>query len=520
MNKFKQKLSAYFRGRNFTSLVLVSIVICAVVFLNMILYMLTSAFGWYLYSPEELDLSITDSSDALFADAESGMEVTVTFCMFESELKEHSTGSFVYKTALQFAERYPDLIKLKYANIYTRVYDDLERTPFNPDAYAKGTYPDGTEYDNIILPTSVIFECKQTDGASVVWQDYKVVTDVYTSTGFGSFSTLASDGSSITETSYNGEEVFASMVHWVMTKEHGTAYVTVGHGEIADPSLSSALTSAGYYVKYLDLKEEDVPTDAEIVVISNPRHDFERGASGTDTELERLESYRNRGGSFYVTLDPLADKLVNLEGFLSGYGLSVEYNEADGERALVKDTVSGIPGDGFTLIASYAKDGTAADMKAKSESDGGGVLLRALSPITVDKSKGAEALLYSSSAAVLHRAGATVDTAGSYPLAAISTYENRDGSESKLFLSAGIYLTSSDNMITEGYSNKSFLYSLFDVFFEKGNMPYGCRSVVYENTLLENLTMGTATAFTAAMLAIPVLLAAVGTVVLVRRRNR
>ena len=77
MNKFKQKLSAYFRGRNFTSLVLVSIVICAVVFLNMILYMLTSAFGWYLYSPEELDLSITDSSDALFADAESGMEVTV-----------------------------------------------------------------------------------------------------------------------------------------------------------------------------------------------------------------------------------------------------------------------------------------------------------------------------------------------------------------------------------------------------------------------------------------------------------
>ena len=201
-------------------------------------------------------------------------------------------------------------------------------------------------------------------------------------------------------------------------------------------------------------------------------------------------------------------------------GLSVEYNEADGERALVKDTVSGIPGDGFTLIASYAKDGTAADMKAKSESDGGGVLLRALSPITVDKSKGAQALLYSSSAAVLHRAGATVDTAGSYPLAAISTYENRDGSESKLFLSAGIYLTSSDNMITEGYSNKSFLYSLFDVFFEKGNMPYGCRSVVYENTLLENLTMGTATAFTAAMLAIPVLLAAVGTVVLVRRRNR
>ncbi len=520
MNKFGQKLSAYFRGRNFTSLVLVSTVICAVVFLNMILYMLTSAFGWYLYSPEELDLSITDASDELFADAQEGMEVTVTFCMFESELKEHSTGSFVYKTALQFAERYSNLIKLKYANIYTRVYDDLERTPFNPDAYAKGYYPDGTEYENIIYPTSVIFECKQTDGGRVVWQDYMVLTDLYTSTGFGNFSTLASDGSSITETSYNGEEVFASMVHWVMTKEHGTAYVTVGHGEIADPSLSSALTAAGYFVKQLDLKEEDVPSDAELLVISNPRHDFERGSSGTDTELERLESYRNRGGSFYVTLDPLADKLTNLEGFLSDFGLSVEYNEEDGERALVKDTVSGIPGDGFTIIATYSEDGVAADMKAKTESRGGGVLLRALSPIVIDSSKGAEAVLYSSSAAVLHRAGNTVDSEGSYPLAAVSVHENRDGSKSRLFLSAGIYLTSSDNMITEGYSNKSFVYSLFDVFFEKGNMPYGCRSVIYQNTLLENLTMGTATAFTVVLLMIPALLAVLGTVVLVRRRNR
>lgn len=518
MNKIKKKLSAYFKSRNFSSLLLVSIVICAVVFLNMILYTLTNAFGWYLYSPEEIDLSISDASDALFEDVPTGVEVTVTFCMFESELREHATGRYVYRTAKQFAEKYPDLITLKYANIYTKVYDDAESTRFYPEKYAKGTYPDGEEYENLIYPTSVIFECRQTDGGNVIRESFKVVTDTYTSVGFGDFSTLESASGSVTETSYNGEEVFASMVNWVITKEHGTAYVTMEHSELADPSLYRALTYAGYYVRELNLKEESVPSDASLLVISNPRHDFERGAPGTVTEYERLVEYRERGGSFYVTFDPLADKLPVLESFLADFGVSMDYT--DGERALVKDTVSGIPGDGFTLVAKYGDSELAEAMKAKTEADRGGVLLRALAPIELDADKGAVGILYSSPAATLHRGGGTVDSNGSYALAATSIYENRSGEKSRLFFTAGVYLTSSDNMITEGYSNKSFLYSLFEEFYGQGKMPYGCRSVIYENTLLENLTMGTATVFTVIMLAIPTLLLAVGVVVIIRRKNR
>lgn len=517
MNKLKKRFTAFFRGRNFSSMVLVALVVSAVVLVNMIMYALTNAFGWYIYTPEEIDLSISSASDELFSDVEDGTKVTVTFCMFEAEVRDHTTGSYVYNTAKQFAERYPDLIELKFANIYTRVYDDAERTPFDPTVYAKGKYElSGEEYDNLILPTSVIFECKQTDGEQLIRHSYQVITDASTSTGFASFSTISNDEGGLTETSYNGEEVFASMVNWVLNDNHGVAYVTTGHGEIADVSLSRALTCAGYYVKTVNLKEESVPSDAQLLVISNPKYDFERG-SGVTTEYERLTEYKNRGGNFYVTIDPMADKLPVLEGFLSEFGVSVEMT--DGERAIVKDGSKGITTDGFTFVADFADSDKGGAMSALS-SEYGSVIVRKLSPISLDGTKGAEGLLYSSSSSVLDRGGSTVDTKGTYPIAAISEQDNRDGSKARLFFSAGIYLTASDNMITEGYSNKNFMYSLFDVFYEKGDMPYGCRSVIYENQILENLTMGTARAFTAVMLAIPALIIVFGAVVLIRRKNR
>jgi hypothetical protein len=51
-------------------------------------------------------------------------------------------------------------------------------------------------------------------------------------------------------------------------------------------------------------------------------------------------------------------------------------------------------------------------------------------------------------------------------------------------------------------------------------MPYGCRSVIYNEQILENLTMGEARTYTAFILAIPVIIAIVGAVILIRRKNR
>ena len=97
---------------------------------------------------------------------------------------------------------------------------------------------------------------------------------------------------------------------------------------------------------------------------------------------------------------------------------------------------------------------------------------------------------------------------------------NPGGKDGKLFVIPSIYLTAADALIANGYSNKDFVYSVFEEIAETENLPYNCNTVIYDTQTLENLSMGTARIYTAALLAIPAIVAAVGIVVIVKRKNR
>ena len=317
MGKFKQKFTTMLRGRNFASGLLVAIIIAAVVFLNIICYTLSSYFKLYFYVPEEVDFSISDTFREKFTDASErlGKRVTVTFCMDESDLKSHSTGEYVYQTAQKFAEKYPSLITLRYVNIYRM--SDADGNDVSEELKTYSTDAKGNPTS--IKPHSVIFS---TDSS------FRVVTDGLTNVGFSDFYTL---DSSSNVTSYKGEETFAAMVSWVLSEKHGTAYFTVGHGETASASLYSVLTAAGYYVDTVNLrdsKSSGVPSDAELIIISNPINDFEKSSAGSSvtfvtSELDRLRSYRDNGGAIFVTLDSYSTRLYALYEFLGEYGISL-----------------------------------------------------------------------------------------------------------------------------------------------------------------------------------------------------
>ena len=83
-----------------------------------------------------------------------------------------------------------------------------------------------------------------------------------------------------------------------------------------------------------------------------------------------------------------------------------------------------------------------------------------------------------------------------------------------------IYISVADALITNGYANKEFLFASFEYLFGAKGMPYGCRAVLYDTQTLENLTMGTARLYTAIILAIPTAIAVVGSVIIIRRKNR
>ena len=506
MNNIKKKIKDTLGTEGFSASTMTALVLAVVFVLNVLLYTIVELFGLYLYSPPSDDLTISGATDSLFASAvEDGKKVKISFCLSEDEVKNHDTGGFVYITAKYFEERYPEFIELDYVNIITRRNKNGEIVSLSK--YQTDMQGNATP----IYGTSVIFECGN---------NYRVVTDTASVAGYSPFFTLNSDGE---VTSYNGEEVMASMIAWVLADEHKSAYFTQYHGETADIAFSNLLSCAGYYVDVIDLRKNEVPDDADLLIISNPTSDFEaaREGSGIRAEIDRLKTYASRGGSIYVELDPYVKTLPVLEGFLSECGIGFSSTVSDSGKKLrnmIKDPRNAITTDGFTLVTDFSDDALAKKISENvSKYTDGDVMVREASALEL--SKNAKPLLVTSTAAVLEAGGQTVSSASPFCVAAYAEVAYEEAT-AKIFVIPSIYLAVSDSLTTDGYSNKDFVYSLLEEYFGAENLPYGCNTVLYDTQMLENLKMGTAKLYTALIMLIPVAVAAVGAVVIVRRKNR
>ena len=485
-----------------------ALVIALVAVVNIILFAVVEAFGLYLYHTEEHDLSLSGMTDELFAEAISeGKTVKISFCYPEDEVKLHSVGSFVYQTAKYLDERHGDFIELDYINLVTKRNAAGELVADKLAKYKK----DMKGNDTAIYESSVIFEC---DG------NYRVVTDTYSTAGYADFYTLDSSG---VMTSYNGEEVMAGMISWVLSDTHKTAYFTQYHGEVVDLSFANLFALAGYYVDVIDLRRSEVPEDADLLVISNPTGDFQQGAVGTGvrSEIERIESYLEKGGDLMVFLDPYVKTLPVLESFLARQGISFASTETENGKILrniVKDYSDAITTDGFMIVANYADSplGNAIKNTVSAHSDGN-IIINQVSALEL--SGDAKPVLISSSSSVAEAGGVTVDRNGSYCIAAYTEREV-EGNKYSVMVMPSIYVAVSDSLVTRGYANKDYIFSIFDNLYGSDSMPYGCNAVLIDTTTLENLTMGAAKLYTAALLAIPALIGVVGAVVIVRRKNK
>ncbi len=506
--------------------------IVAVVLVNIVLYSLTAINGWYIAYAEELDLTVSGNTDALFADAmASGRKVDIIFCMPEDELALHQTGKDVLNTAKQFEERYPDFISLKFYNIRTMQDQDGNIVDFSKYQY------DGLGREVTLHKGSVIFSSSVRDAAGLEREDFTVLSNAYNGVPFVDFYHIDAEGYI---TAYNGEETLASRILWTLSDEHKIAYFTTGHGESVDVAFTNMLASAGYYFNMIDLvrydlyrssaiedKDELIGKDgldldrAGLVIISNPTADFAKGKDGVRTELDKLEQYLAEGGSVYVTLDPYASKLDNLEALLADYGMKLSVSkDSDGNsvRNIVKDSKNAITTDGYTFVANYPEGDIG---KALNEKTGAfvadDVVVKNVGAIELSGT--AKPVLVASSAAITVADGSKTDGEGSYCVAAIS--EKTVGAKTaRVYLSSGVYLTASDAVISDSYANRNFVYALFDTFFGASVAPYGCKVVPYETGVLEDLTMGTARIYTAFIMAVPVILTVVAVVINKRRKNR
>ena len=517
MENFKKKLLKALRGENFSANAVMALIIGLIIAFNVIVYALTVSYSLYLYSPNTDDYSISGSTDAMFAAAEAdGHSLKVIFCVPLNEAGVPDTtatevASFYY-TAREFKARYPEFIELEFVNIYTKKI-------YGEDGKETGEFADLSKYqdkaaDGSLMPlgeVSVIF---------VSDVSHKAVSDIGAS-AFIYDPTSNSSG----YTAYNGEEFFAAMTTRVLRADpEPSAYFTSYHGETTDVVFATMLSNAGYKVNMIDLRKSEIPEDAGLVVISNPVKDFEKAAEGSKvrSEIERLETYIQNGGNIYVALDPYADKLHVLEAFLEEYGISVSSEERDGKlyRNIVKDSSNAITVDNFTMVTDFASNELAYEISdTVSKYTDTSVIIKECAALEL--SGNARELLISSPQSSLHAGKNVTDTNGGYCVAAVSTYTNKDGETGTVFVTPGVYLTASDSLLSDGYANRNFIYSLLDHAFGCETVIYGCDPIyIQNNNTLKNLTMKEARIYTAIIMTVPAALAVFGVVMYVRRKNR
>lgn len=510
MKNIKGKIGETLSGERFSSSVLTATLIAVILVANTVIYTLFSYFGWQISATAVEDFSISDNMDEVMERAASvGEKVTVLFCYPEKNVKEHGTGGYVYRTAKEFEKRYPDSVELKYVNIITNVTDD-------------GSYLDVSKYavdsDGNTMPitkTSVIF---------IYGDNHRVVTDTATDAGYASFFVLDYSGTDPVPIAYNGEEVMAANICWVLEDEHKTAYFTTGHGEIIDPAFADIISRAGYKIGVIDLKTAEIPEDADLLIISNPRTDIEASleGSGANAESDRIKHYLETGGNLYVSLNSLAKEQKVLEGILADCGISLSYAEnEDGEKALniVRDTADTIALSGYTIVAGYADtdDGGWLSENVSKYSDGK-VIISDVAALLL--SGGAKPVLVSSSASQLFAHGVETDNKGGYTVAASAEIVGKNGEVGTVFVVPSTYLATTASLVTNGYANKDFVYSILERFYGCSQLPYGTSIISFRTPMLEGLTMKTANIYTAIIMAIPAAVAVTCAVVLIRRKNR
>ena len=511
MEKNKTKLAALFSSRGLMSTATSALLIGIVIAVNVIVYALTVGFGLYIVpKTETYDLSLSGETDALFADAiENGEKIEVLFCRSEDKMPSSMTDAtdnlgVFYLTACEFLERYPDLISFEFVNILTRRNSkgetiDLSKYQIKDE--------NGTIYP--IIESSVIF---------VSGDRHKTIADAV-GTSFVYDETVSTNS----YTAYCGQEIFAAMAAWVLKEEHKTVYFTSYHSESIDSALGNMISCAGYEMKIINLRREPVPEDAAMVVISNPKTDFERAAEGSSvrSEIERLKTYVEGGGKIYVSLDPFVGKLPILESFLAEYGISYAETEREGTlyRNIIKDSSNSIGSDNLTVVADYSDNElSSAIAETVKKYNSSALIVRDCSALEL--SLGAESVLVSSSTSATYAGSARVDNSGNYCIAAVADVENKDGENGRIFVIPSVSLSSNYTLVNSEYANREFIYALIDHAFGGDSVPYGC-NVIYLNTgILQNLTSAKTRAYTVVLFLIPAALAAVGAVVVTKRKNR
>ncbi len=528
------------RSRSFrygsVSTVLSIVLIVSIILVNIIFTMLARKFNWYIDMTKSDLFTLSEQCFEALKDVDE--DVTIYFCDMPDNLDADLTQQYVHYTALELAERMP--------NIHVE-YLDIWSNPTSVDRFKRGS-------DDAIYSHTVIFE------SGTEWRTHSVRS-------FYTFNSASDD----TPWAYSGEKTFTSAILAVTKADSPIACFTNSHGESfsADNApLISLLESSGYKVQTIDLMTEEIPEDCRLMIIYNPQDDFISDKDGVAdrSEIKQLDKFLDGLNAMMVFMNPDTAPLPNLEEYLEEWGIKFLREENKMGKTFsckVKDTQHSLTQDGLTVLGEYTTAGLGASIHKPMRESGtpAKIVFRNVMPIVYPDSYSQKTYLpedqpetstsnnvsytygyYSSSAGVSREC---FDVFTSYDTAKAISDGNEVASASAIDKFKLMTVTREQRMIDDSHVDSSYVWACGSVDFGNedfinsntyGNadlllyslhtmgkeyVPVELEFKVFDNTEIEGLTTAAADAYTWTLILVPpIVMFAVGTTVIVRRKYR
>ncbi|NLY43722.1 MAG: GldG family protein [Clostridiaceae bacterium] len=113
------------------------------------------------------------------------------------------------------------------------------------------------------------------------------------------------------------EQRITSSIASVANEKETIVYFVEGHEEASLSLLKQILEMEGIKTGTVQLADQEIPEDAQLLLVSAPVFDFE------ESEIEKLDAYLNKGGRAAFLFHISLESLPNLEDYLKKWGVAL-----------------------------------------------------------------------------------------------------------------------------------------------------------------------------------------------------
>lgn len=519
MKLFQKKKFKYGAFAVALTCVTVAVVIAA----NVIFASLAAHYFWYVDMTGEELYDVSNEAVTLLEGVDKKNDVTIYFLTDKDQLSGAASSQNYYGAGGLWGMKYIHEIALDLADRFEYIsvdYIDVNKEGRRIREIVGDEVYEQTErfYSYNIIVDNLLPETFDENGNPVT---YYHNSRVYSRDAFYAF-----NYSTLMVNAFRGDYKLASAILAVTRENAPTVYFVSGHAEAvgeyyygqednaANENYGNALPvwqffrDCGYNIRKINLQYEDFEDGEAIVVIYAPQTDY---LDGSISEIEKLDEYLSKESHhLMVFMEPTLRSMPNLEGLINKYcGISFDQAKvkADGDSA--------ISIDGYTFAADVADNEKAKAIFDNVSMEGKTVFSNAR-PITVKASDNTAPLCYVNEGSSMIYSDDEIVSAKNEEKALL-TLTNLENGNTILCSGSTAFMTGM-MMDSDVYTNRDLSFSYI---METGEtrLPINIKYKTIKSEGLD-ITLTQARVWTAIVaIAIPLAVAAAGTIVYVRRRH-